>query len=127
MFISSHGIAALVLIIAFSLLQSGYLLVYLRKHDYWLQQLDAAENLMCPDCLYRVDGTLQQSRCPECGFAFDANDLKQRWTAWRTWMRRHVHIQRVMLAAFLTMAVLCGGLLLLILTGWFFYLIDMLR
>ena len=48
----------------------------------------AADDLTCPVCEYSLRG-LPEPRCPECGYAFEWEELRQRSRLRRTWFYEH--------------------------------------
>jgi hypothetical protein len=43
------------------------------------QDLEDQRHLVCPDCHYILAGSLEQKRCPECGYTFTPDSLARDW------------------------------------------------
>lgn len=54
------------------------------------KRLRRADYLLCPECGYNLCGTASPSRCPECGRAYDRDEVVTLWKSgeWRQMIRR---------------------------------------
>jgi predicted RNA-binding Zn-ribbon protein involved in translation (DUF1610 family) len=47
-----------------------------------MKELERNDHLLCLTCGYPLDGLPVEHRCPECGTAFRADEVRSAWKHW---------------------------------------------
>ena len=47
------------------------------------RRLEAADYMLCPECVYQLTGLSGQTACPECGVPCDIEQVMKAWRAFR--------------------------------------------